>query len=231
MKLLVAVPAYNEELSIKNVIENIQKDIPESEILVIDDGSSDATAVTAQSLGVKVISLPFNIGVGGAMRVAFRYAYQNGFNQVLQVDADGQHIPSEARKLLNSNIEDSIVLGSRFSNSQSDYSVSGARRFAMKTLAKIISFMCKTNLTDVTSGFRLTSGKAIKLFANQYPREYLGDTVESLIIAHKNDIKIIELPVSMAQRELGTPSQNFIRSFWYLIRAMLVITLASLKRN
>ena len=109
--------------------------------------------------------------------------------------------------------------------------MSWPRRIAMIILATITSKICKTKLTDVTSGFRIASGKAIELFAREYPREYLGDTVESLIIAHRNKIEIREVPVVMKAREHGTPSQNLIKSMWYLLRAILVIALAAIKKS
>lgn len=231
MNLLVAIPALNEERSISSVIQKIKFDIPNASILVIDDGSTDSTAKIARESGAKVISLPFNLGVGGAMRVAFKYAMLMKFDQVLQIDADGQHLPSEAKKLINVASDSSVVLGSRFLGSENFYKVSSSRRSAMSLLAKIVSFICRTPLTDVTSGFRLSSGSAIPLFASNYPREYLGDTVESLILAHRNKIKIIEVPVLMAPREYGSPSQNLVKSIWHLFRALLVITLAIFKRN
>ena len=231
MSLLVAIPALNEERSIANVIKQVKKELPNSEVLVIDDGSTDKTAAVAKKEGATVISLPFNVGVGGAMRVAFKFANAKNFLQVLQIDADGQHLPSEAKVLIEHSSVNSVVLGSRFLNSKNDYQVGFARRIAMKLLAKVTGYICGIKLTDVTSGFRLTSGTAVELFAREYPREYLGDTVESLIIAHRNTIKIIEVPVSMEQRQHGLPSQNLIKSIWYLIRALIVITLAIFKKS
>ena len=225
MKLLVAIPALNEELSIVEVIVTTQKNLPEAKILVIDDGSTDRTAQFARSTGATVISLPFNVGVGGALRVAFKFALENGIDQVLQIDADGQHLPEEARKLFNASTSDSLVIGSRFLSKKSTYKVGLSRKFAMRLLATVTSLICRTKLTDVTSGFRLTSGKAIEIFASEYPREYLGDTVESLIIAHTHGIEIREVSVTMNQRLSGNPSQNLIKSIWYLSRALLVIFL------
>ncbi len=226
MKLLIVVPAFNEENSIARVIFDIRAHIPNSDILVVDDGSQDSTAAVAESSGVFVASMPFNVGVGGALRAGFLYASRNGYTQVLQIDADGQHKASEAKVLLNSTNGFEIVIGSRFANSDSNYSASILRRIAMRWLASLLSRICKTRLTDVTSGFRLTSGGAIDLFARDYPVEYLGDTVESLVLAHKAGFSIKEVPVIMAQRESGTPSQNLIKSTWYLIRATMVVILS-----
>lgn len=231
MKLLIAVPALNEESTIANVISDIRSNIPEGTTLVINDGSTDNTCRVALEAGANVISLPFNIGVGGALRVAFRFAIENEFDHVLQIDADGQHLPSEARQLLKKISNDSIVIGSRFLDKSNTYSTSGVRRLAMMLLAAITSRICKTKLTDVTSGFRVTSGEAIKIFSLEYPRDYLGDTVESLIIAHRAGISISEVPVKMEQRQHGTPSQNIFKSVWYLSRALIAIILALLRKS
>lgn len=231
MNLLIAIPALNESKSISNVIQEVHEFIPQATVLVVDDGSTDDTAKIAKQSGAQVISLPFNLGVGGALRVAFRYATKNNFTHVMQIDADGQHLPSEAKQLIKNSSDNSVVIGSRFFDSESKYKASIARRTAMISLAKITSAICGTKLTDVTSGFRITSGDAIQLFARNYPREYLGDTVESLIIAHRSGITIKEVPVSMKKREAGAPSQNFLKSVWYLIRAWMMIILAIFRKN
>lgn len=230
MSLLVVIPALNEEKSIENVVKEIKFELPDATVLVIDDGSIDETAKIAKNSGASVISLPINLGVGGAIRVAYKFAVLHNFTQVLQIDADGQHLPSEISHLLNSASDNSVVIGSRFLANNYDYRVTKTRRFAMIVLAKILSLICKTKLTDVTSGFRLSTGNPIKIFAKDYPREYLADTVESLIIAHKFQIKISEVPVKMANRSTGSPSQNSIKSIWYLIRILLVVLLAKLKK-
>ncbi len=231
MKLLVAIPALNEEYSIGQVITEIHSELPKSAVLVINDGSSDKTSQIARSHGATVLDLPFNVGVGGALRSAFKYALENGYSHVLQIDADGQHIPSEAKNLINLSSGDSVIIGSRFEDGFKSYPVALPRYFAMKILAKILSLICKTKLTDVTSGFRIASGKAIDIFAKEYPRDYLGDTVESIIIAHRNGIEVKETFIQMQKRQSGNPSQNFFKSSWYLIRALIVIFLALFKKK
>jgi len=226
MKLLVAIPALNEAESIGNVIVQVRNYIPQAFVLVVDDGSTDSTVETAKLHGASVLSLPFNVGVGGALKVAFKYAHLNGFNSVLQIDADGQHLPEEAVNLLSKAKQDSIVIGSRFIGDHHNYKIEKSRKVAINILAKVMSYICEEKLTDVTSGFRLSSGRAVELFASNYPRDYLGDTVESLIIANRAGIPIFETSVTMKNRIHGNPSQNFVKSTWYLIRILLVISLA-----
>jgi glycosyltransferase involved in cell wall biosynthesis len=230
MSLLVVIPAFNEEKSISTVIQDVRTHIPSATILVVDDGSQDSTAEVAKSMQVNVVSLPFNVGVGGALRTGFLYAHRNSFSQVLQVDADGQHKASEARSLLDAGHDFDIVIGSRFAEYSPNYSASVLRKSAIRWLSFVISKICKTKLTDVTSGFRLSSAGAIELFMKDYPVEYLGDTVESLVIAHKAGLSITEVPVQMSQREFGSPSQNFLKSTWYLLRATLVVFLSLIHR-
>lgn len=231
MKLLIAIPAFNEELSIAQVISEIKEHLPNSTPLVIDDGSFDSTATRAQEAGAKVISLPFNVGVGGAMRVAFKYALRNGYNHVIQIDADGQHRASQAKNLLENCKPNSLVIGSRFVADYSNYKTGFARRFSMVFLAKLLSLICKVKLSDVSSGFRLCTGETINLFAKKYPRDYLGDTVESIVIAHKYGIKVSEVAVEMNQRLYGSPSQNFIKSTWYLMRVLIVVLFATFRKS
>lgn len=231
MKLLIAIPAFNEERSIAQVISEIRRYIPNSTLLVVDDGSEDSTVTNAQEVGANVISLPFNVGVGGAMRVAFKYALRNGYDHVLQIDADGQHKASEAKNLLENCKTNSLVIGSRFALGDSKYKTGLARRFSMVLLAKLISLICRVRLSDVSSGFRLCTGDTISLFAQKYPRDYLGDTVESIVIAHKYGINISEVSVEMNQRLYGSPSQNLIKSTWYLMRVLIVVFLATLRKK
>jgi glycosyltransferase involved in cell wall biosynthesis len=231
LSLLVVIPAFNEADSIEKVIQDIRIHIPSASILVVDDGSDDKTVEVAKSTNVPVLSLPFNVGVGGALRAGFLYAYRNSFTQVLQIDADGQHRAEHAKSLLESSDGFDIVIGSRFAEAKPNYEASFFRRLAIRFLSSVISKICKTKLTDVTSGFRLSSSSAIELFMKDYPVEYLGDTVESLVIAHKSGLSIKEVSVQMSKREFGAPSQNFLKSSWYLLRAVLVVILSLIHRK
>lgn len=216
------MPALNEEASIAQVIAEVQAALPGTTCLVVDDGSTDATARIARSAGAVVASLPFNLGVGGAMRVGFNYALNHRFDNVVQVDADGQHDPSSVRALVEALSVADLVLGARFAG-EGDYDATGPRRWAMWILATFLSRIAHTKLTDTTSGFKASGPKAIALFAEHYPAEYLGDTIEALVIAARAGCVIRQVPVAMRPRSGGTPSHNPFRSAAYLARATLAL--------
>jgi glycosyltransferase involved in cell wall biosynthesis len=233
--LLVVIPAWNEQSSVGHVIKEIGSACPEADLLVVDDGSTDATAQVAKQAGAAVLSLPYNLGVGGAMRAGFRYAQRTGYRVVVQVDADGQHDPAAISQLVaaldgtEGEPGADVVVGARFAG-EGAYKVGRARWFAMRILARLLSRITKTRLTDATSGFRATGPRALPLFARSYPTEYLGDTIESLVIAARSGCVCRQVPVVMRPRYAGTPSQTAWKSFAYLARAFLVLMLAAIRR-
>jgi glycosyltransferase involved in cell wall biosynthesis len=226
--VLVAIPAWNEEGSIADVIAKVREHQPDADILVVNDGSTDHTARRAQDAGADVVSLPFNVGVGGAMRTAFLYAQREQYRAMVQVDADGQHDPADLARVLDGLADADVVVGTRF-HPESMYFVGGPRRWAMKLLSFSLSKMNKGIITDPTSGFRSAGPRAIELFAVQYPADYLGDTVGSLAIAIRNGLVIHETPVTMYFRQTGRPSKNAIWSALYLGRATLALIATSLQ--
>lgn len=228
--ILVAIPAWNEEGSIATVIEQIQHSFPRADIIVINDGSTDRTASAAIRSGATVVSLPFNVGVGGAMRTAFLYARRHGYRVVVQIDADGQHDPQDLPTLIEGLENADIVVGTRF-HPTTRYHIRGPRRWAMMLLSKALSRMNRGVISDPTSGFRSAGPRAIDLFAVDYPAEYLGDTVGSLAIAIRRGLVIHEAPVTMHYRQVGRPSKNAVWSTLYLGRATLAIIATSLKRG
>ena len=226
--MLIAIPAWNEQGSIVDVIAKVQEHLPEAGILVVNDGSTDGTAEVAAAAGATVVSLPFNVGVGGAMRTAFLYAKREGYQALVQVDADGQHDPADLDKLVTGLSDADIVVGTRF-HPDSMYFVGGPRRWAMRLLAYSLSRMNKGVISDPTSGFRSAGPRAIELFADDYPADYLGDTVGSLAIAIRKNLTIHEAPVTMYFRQVGRPSKNALWSALYLGRASLALVATSLK--
>ena len=222
---LIVMPAYNESQAVGDVVREAFTVLPGISILVVDDGSTDDTAKVAAAAGARVARLPFNLGVGGAMRLGFRYAHDNGFAAVVQIDADGQHDPAHVPLLLAQLDDHDLVVGARFAGSGS-YRMRGPRRWASWVLATSISRTAQTRLTDTTSGFRASGPRAIALFERNYPAEYLGDTIESLVIACRAGLKVTQVPVAMRERKGGRPSQNPVKATLYLARASLALAFA-----
>jgi glycosyltransferase involved in cell wall biosynthesis len=222
---LVVIPALNEEASIAEVIREVHVAVPGVRCLVVDDGSTDHTASQARDAGAEVASLPFNIGVGGAMRLGFQFALAHGYANVVQVDADGQHDPSSIRTLVEALDHADLVIGARFAG-EGDYNVRGPRRWAMRLLASVVSRIAKTKLTDTTSGFKASGPQAVRFFAEHYPAEYLGDTVEALVIAARVGCVITQVPVTMRSRTGGMPSHNPFKAAAYLMRASIALVFA-----
>ena len=227
---MIAIPAWNESGSVAEVVSQVRSVLPNATVVVVDDGSMDNTGQKAADAGAITLTLPFNVGVGGAMRTAFLYAQREGFDAVVQVDADGQHNPEEIHSLLGGLSDADIVVGSRF-HPGSTYKVRGPRRWAMDLLSWSLSRMAGISISDTTSGFRSAGPRAISLFAVAYPAEYLGDTVGSLSIAIREGLVISERPVTMFYRKIGRPSKSALWSTLYLGRAVLALSVQLVKRN
>jgi glycosyltransferase involved in cell wall biosynthesis len=227
-RTLIVMPAFNEEDAVKQVVLEVFEKLPGVSCLVVDDGSSDRTIAQALEGGAIVARLPFNLGVGGAMRVGFRYALEHGFDNVVQVDSDGQHDPASVPALLERLKTADLVLGARFAG-EGTYTVRGPRRWAMIVLSKFLSAAAHTQLTDTTSGFRASGPRAVRLFAEHYPAEYLGDTIESLVIAARAKCVIAQLPVSMRIRAGGVPSHDPFKAAAYLGRASMALFFALMR--
>ncbi len=222
---LVIVPAWNEAKIVGTTVQEILGASSAYDVLVIDDGSTDGTAAAAKAAGARVMTLPFNLGVGGAMRTGFTYAQRMGYSRAIQVDADGQHNPADIEKVLAGLAHADISIGARFAD-VGDYSVRGPRRWAMVFLAKTVSRVAKTRLTDVTSGFRAANRRAIDQYVEYYPAEYLGDTIDSLVAACHAGLTATQVPVAMRPRAHGTPSQGPIGASVYLLRSVFALGLA-----
>ena len=228
-RVLVVVPALNEAASIGAVIAEVQHTLPAADVLVVDDGSRDRTAEIARAAGASVVSLPFNLGVGGAMRTGFRYARRYSYDAVVQIDADGQHDPAFLPPVLAALQHTDVVIGARFAG-VGDYQVRGPRWWVMQLLSRVISRIVGAPVTDATSGFRAANRRAIGVFATHYPAEYLGDTVESLVIARRVGLTVSQVPVAMRPRTGGAASQGVLSSVLYLGRAMTALALALVRR-
>lgn len=229
-RTLVIMPAWNEAETVgKTVAETIALGVNYN-VLVVDDGSMDRTAAEAEAAGATVLRLPFNLGVGGAMRAGFKYAARIGYDAVIQVDADGQHDPRDIERVLSGLETADISIGARFA-ARGEYKVSGPRKWAMQLLARVISALAKTRLTDVTSGFRAANAKAIRQYLDHYPSEYLGDTIDSLVVAIKSGCRVVQVPVEMRVRQGGTPSHNPTKAAIYLGRSIFALLFALTRKK
>ncbi len=228
-RVLAVMPAYNERASVARTITELSEAFPGLDVLVVDDGSGDGTAIVARRAGALVCRLPYNLGVGGAMRAGYRYALRHRYDVAIQVDADGQHDPAYLSALVEGLHSADIVVGARFAG-VGDYTVRGPRRWAMRLLAFTLTRLAHTPLTDVTSGFRAVNRHAMGIFADHYPAEYLGDTVESLVIAVRSGCTVTQVPVAMRVRTAGRASQSPLRASVYLLRAMVALSLALVRK-
>jgi glycosyltransferase involved in cell wall biosynthesis len=228
-RALIVVPAWNEEQTVGETVREIHSVMPSVDVLVVDDGSADRTADAARAAGAMVLELSYNLGVGGAMRAGFRYAVKHGYTAAVQVDADGQHDPRDVPALLAKLSEVDIVIGTRFEEG-GDYHVSGPRKWAMVVLSKVMSRLAGTRLSDTTSGLKATGRRALPLFAEYYPVEYLGDTIESLVIALRAGCTVTQVPAHMRARRGGKPSHAPWKSTIYLFRAGFALVLALVRR-
>ncbi|RZS57411.1 glycosyltransferase involved in cell wall biosynthesis [Microcella putealis] len=227
-RIVVIMPAFNEREAIENVIKEVHTALPAATCLVVDDGSLDDTAAIARRAGAAVIELPVNLGVGGAMRAGYRFALVNGYDVAVQIDADGQHDPSSVPAMVAQLVTADIVIGARFAG-VGDYSVSGPRWWAMSFLSAVLSRAARRRLTDTTSGFKACGPRAIELLAREMPAEYLGDTIEALVIALKNGLIVDQYPVAMRPRAGGQPSHNPMKSAIYLVRGVFALAVAFIR--
>jgi glycosyltransferase involved in cell wall biosynthesis len=223
--VLVIMPAWNEAESVGNTVREVLGVGRPYDVLVVNDGSTDSTAAIAKKAGATVLTLPFNLGVGGAMRAGFKYAQRLGYRRVIQVDADGQHDPRNIDEVLAGLEYADISIGARFAD-RGGYEVSGPRKWAMQFLAKVISGLAKTRLTDVTSGFRAANERAIAQYLDHYPAEYLGDTIDSLVVAIRSGCRVTQVPVEMRPRQGGAPSHNPVKAAVYLGRSVFALIFA-----
>ena len=221
-KVLLIIPAYNEEESLRSLIEEIKTVCSGMDYLVVNDCSSDDTERLLEELGANYISLPCNMGIGGAVQSGYRYAAQNGYDIAIQIDGDGQHdvrFVKDMVKLIEDKQAD-VVIGSRFIDKEG-FQSSQARRIGIRILSVLIRLMCGAKVKDVTSGFRAVNRRFIELFAENYPDDY--PEPEVIVTAKLYGAVIKELPVVMRERTTGKSSINLKRSIYYMIKVSLAI--------
>ena len=227
--ILVIIPAYNEEKSLPGVIADLRMHAPDADVVVVDDGSRDATARIAEECSAAVLRLPFNLGIGGAMQTGYRYAARHGYAIAVQFDGDGQHLAAEIAPLLAALRPGTadIAVGSRFLL-KTDYHAPFFRRIGIWIFSTVLSRILGMPVTDTTSGFRAVNRAVIESFAGGYPDDY--PEVESLVLLHKAGLRIAEVPVKMRARAEGKSSITPLRSVYYMVKVLLAVLIDLMKR-
>ena len=228
-RVLVIVPAYSEALSLPALIQQLTARYPFYDIAVIDDGSSDDTAQTVRRTRARLISLPCNLGIGGAVQTGFRIARDEGYDIAVQVDGDGQHPPDQVHIIVSALLQSGsdITIGSRFLT-ETGYRSTVLRRMGIRFFSGWLSLICGARITDATSGFRACSNRAIRLFADHYAEDY--PEVEAVIVAHGAGLRVSEVPVRMSARLAGTSSIGALRSVGYFVKVSLSILMQSIRQ-
>lgn len=221
-KVLIIIPAYNEEKNIEKVVDNIVKNYPQYDYVVINDGSRDATRDVCKARGYEYINLSINLGIGGAVQTGYKYAKDKGYEVAVQIDGDGQHDIAYLEKMLPTieNDEADIVIGSRFIDKEG-FQSSVTRRTGIKLLSGLIFICTGRKIKDVTSGFRVVNKKFIEIYSQYYPIDY--PEPEAIVAAVMNRGRIKECPVIMHERQQGKSSINFVKSVYYMIKVSLAI--------
>jgi glycosyltransferase involved in cell wall biosynthesis len=226
--LAVVVPAHDEETQIAETLAGIPSFV--DRIFVVDDASTDETADVARAHGATVLELPFNVGIGGAVQTGFRYARDEGYEVAVRLDGDGQHEAGELGKLLApvGAGEADLVIGSRFVDPDGAYRPPFGRRIGIRVFARLVSLLGGEKVTDTTSGFSALNRTAIDLFAAEYPHDY--PEVEATLVALRSGLRLVQVQVDMRERQAGTSSITFVRSLYYIVKVMLALLVASLRR-
>ena len=229
MKVLIIIPAYNEEKSIKKTVDNLQKENSEVDYIIINDCSTDKTKEICYENEFNVINLPVNLGIGGAVQTGYKYAYENGYDVAIQMDADGQHDP----KYINAMVKEvengnDLVIGSRFLKKEG-FQSTWVRRIGIKLYSKLIKIFTKKEIKDTTSGYRAAGKKVIELFSRSYPVDYPEPETDALIA--KNGFKVKEISMEMKERDAGVSSITPIKSIYYAVKVGLAVTLACIVKE
>ncbi len=228
MRTAVVIPCYNEERAVSAVVADVKAFDGTLVTVVIDDGSTDDTANVAREAS-RVVQLPVNLGIGGAVQTGVLYAARNDFDACIQVDGDGQHVASEIASLLRVHAQTgaNLVIGSRFL-AEGGFRSTSMRRAGIRTIAAALRILFGVRVTDPTSGFRFMDRKAIALFSMHYPQDYPEPV--SIAVAVEHGLRVVDAPVDMRERVHGTSSLAGLRSVAYMFRVLGYLVLLRLKR-
>ena len=227
---IAIVPALNEERNIGRVVAELHAFDPSLDVVVVSDGSVDRTAENAEAAGARVLRLPYNLGIGGAVQTGFRYAWERGYELAVRCDGDGQHVPAELPKVIAPVAagEADIAVGSRFVAGDG-YRSSASRRVGIRLLATVVSAIARQRVTDTTSGFQALNRRALELFAADYPHDY--PEVEGMVMTIKHRLRLVEVPVLMREREHGRSSITALRSVYYMARVLTALFVGLFRRD
>lgn len=228
-RVLIIIPALNEESNIGGVLDRLRRQTPYRDILVINDGSSDRTSAVATECGAVVADLPFTLGIGAAVQTGYKYAFEQGYDYAVRVDGDGQHDVTQIADLLAplTARKADLVIGSRVL-SEAPYQSSFPRRVGIRVLSSLVSRVVRQPVTDTTSGFRGANRQAIAAFAEYYPDDY--PEVESIIWAHRRGFRIVEVGARMTERTGGESSITAIRSVYYMIKVVFAVMIELMRK-
>lgn len=227
-KLLVIIPAYNESASIENVIASAKQIGSGTDVLVVNDCSTDNTAEVVEKTGAALINLPLNLGIGGAMQTGYIYARNNGYDFAVQIDGDGQHRPAEVEKLLATQKRTGadLVIGSRFMGEKS-FQSTPFRRIGIGIFAIVTKLLVGQRISDATSGFRLANREVIDLYSQYYPSDY--PEPEVIVYLKNHGLKIAETPVKMKERQAGKSSITSLKSVYYMVKVIGAMIMQRMK--
>ncbi|MGH2955024.1 MAG: glycosyltransferase family 2 protein [Solirubrobacterales bacterium] len=232
VRKLAIVPAYNEAGMVARVVREIRRHAPDFDVVVVDDGSTDATASEAEAENAVVIRHPYNLGIGGAMQSGYKYALRHDYDVAVQVDGDGQHKPEYLPELLaalhTGSRRADMVYGSRF-RGDPGYKVPLGRRLGNLVFSVVLSTITRRRITDPTSGFRMTNRRGIELFARDYPHDY--PEVEAILMLHAHRLRIHEVHVRMNARGFGRSSIDYPRSAYYMVKVLLALFVGLFRRR
>jgi len=228
-RLLVVMPAFNEARRIRVVAEAVGREIA-ADVLVVDDGSEDDTADEARRGGAIVASHPVNLGYGAALQTGYRYALRNGYEAVIQLDADGQHDPRSIATLLTALQHADVVVGSRFLDGSS-YRPPLVRRIGMWLFGRVASALAGRRITDATSGFQAVSRAALSFYVHErYPVDYPDADVLAMVA--RSGLRLAEVPVRMLPSPAGKGMHSgILRQLYYVFRMSLALFLVPLRRE
>jgi len=228
VKLLILIPAYNEEGAVGGVIQEVRQVLPDADILVVDDCSEDGTNTTARQAGAQVLALPYHLGLGGCVQAGYRLAFEMGYDYVIRVDGDGQHDPRDIPKILSALEEENceMVIGSRFLDSSSEHT-SAARGAAILFFRAVLRPILGKPVRDPTSGFVGTNRTALALFSRTFPLEY--PEIEALVVLQRRRFRFLEVPCRMRPRKAGRSTITVMKSFYYMAHVLLGVFVNVLK--